>query len=105
MLLFDGGLANEKLPSLTVMISKCGGALTDFWPRFLDGHRRETAYRTFARTALGVRVGIGFVVDPTFRIAHRHVSILLEQVHGTFGGVDWDLSEVRTTQALQLCIQ
>src|SRR5690606_24580724 len=99
MLLLHGGLANEKLPSLTVMISKCGGALTDFWPRFLNGHRREAAHWAFAGTALSVCVGIGLVVDPSFGIAHRHMSILLEQVHGTFGRVDWNLSKIRTTQA------
>jgi hypothetical protein len=95
-------LADEELPGLAIVVGEAFraqpglGALLFGWEGTVAARRRFT--RSFVER-------IRLIIHPPDRIAHRHMSILLEIREGTLRRVDRQMGEIRAAKAFQLRIQ
>src|SRR5262249_35897674 len=98
-------LTYVKLPCLAVMVGEGLRADAQFGPLCGSGVGVKALLRRFARTTGFTGPGIRLVVSPACRIVHRHVPVLLEMLHGAFGGGDRNMGEVWTPETFELRIE
>src|SRR4029079_9873227 len=102
VVLLAAGLADEELPRLAVMVGEAFRAQAAFGTLLDVGKRDKAALRGFAR-AFTERIRL--IIDASDRVAHRHMTVLLEMCERAFWRVDRNMGEVRATQPLQLRVQ
>src|ERR1700754_4857200 len=101
-MLLASGLADEELPRLAVVIGKALGAQPALGALLDVRKRHKTALGGFTR-AFAERIRL--VIHTANRIAHRHVTVLLEVVERALRRIDRDVGEIRAAEPLQLGIE
>lgn len=99
-------------PDLKVEFSRDNGFRNIVEDGFDEGVRLLTALLRVempvsrkGRLARSFTKGIRLIVHPADRIAHRHVPVLLEMREGTLRRIDWEMSEIRAAETLQLRVE
>ena len=101
-----GGLAEEELPGLAVVV---GEALRPQPPLRRRPPPRRTTVKPSAGSSRGPRCVAGprvrLVVHPPDRVDHRHVAVLLEVGERALRRVDRQVGEVRAAEPLELGVE